>query len=178
MNNMNESDPQATRATDPAATRADSSGGAPGGRGAGGSGLFSYAPRPDSNAPQRGKAATPAPSSSRFCGACGARIEPGQTFCGQCGTPVAASGVFSAAMKATPSDSGHYVVGGYPQWGPADQDAPTVVDAPIRGGYGASSTGDASGRAVRVIVGVLCLLGSLISAIAAIVLAIITFSGK
>ena len=54
----------------------------------------------------------------------------------------------------------------------------TVVDAPIRGGYGASSTGDASGRAVRVIVGVLCLLGSLISAIAAIVLALITFSGK
>jgi hypothetical protein len=175
--NMNESDPQATKATDPAATRADSSGRAPGGARAGGSGLFAYAPRANSNAPKRGSAPTPAPAGSRFCGACGARLEPGQTFCGQCGTPVAASGVFSAQTTSGPSDSGHYVVGGYPEWNPDDRDAPTVVDAPIRGGYRAAG-GDASGRALRVIVGVLCLLGSLISAIAAIVLALITFSGR
>ena len=68
------------------------------------------------------------------------------------------------------------MVGGYPEWDPKDRDAPTVVDAPIRGGYRAPSTGDASGRALRIIVGVLCLLGSLISAIAAIVLALITFT--
>jgi hypothetical protein len=70
------------------------------------------------------------------------------------------------------------MVGGYPDWDPADRDAPTVVDAPIRGGYRAAPAGSDSGRALRVIFGVLCLLGSLISAIAAIVLALISFSGK
>ena len=177
---MNESDPQATRADDPAATRADGSSRAPGGVRAGGSGLFAYAPRTNGPAktPGRVSAATPAPASTRYCGACGAPIEPGQTFCGQCGTPVSASGVFSSGMTSVSSDSGHYIVGGYPEWDPEDRDAPTVVDAPIRGGYRAPSTTDASGRALRIIVGVLCLLGSLISAIAAIVLAIITFSPK
>src|SRR5215472_10533832 len=29
---------------------------------------------------------------SRYCGTCGARIEPGEVFCGQCGTPVGAGG--------------------------------------------------------------------------------------
>ena len=180
--NMNESDPQATRADDPAATRADGSLRAPGGLRAGGSGLFAYAPRSNgpanspANTPGRVSAATPAPASTRYCGACGARIEPGQTFCGQCGTPVSASGVFSSGMTSVSSDSGHYIVGGYPEWDPKDRDAPTVVDAPVRGGYRAPSTGDASGRALRIIVGVLCLLGSLISAIAAIVLAIISFA--
>ena len=175
---MNESDPQATRADDPAATRADGSSRAPGGLRAGGSGLFAYAPRTNGPAktPVRVSAATPAPASTRYCGACGARIEPGQTFCGQCGTPVSASGVFSSGMTSVSSDSGHYMVGGYPEWDPEDRDAPTVVDAPIRGGYRAPSTTDASGRALRIIVGVLCLLGSLISAIAAIVLAIISFA--
>jgi hypothetical protein len=179
---LNESDPQATNAADPAATRADAGSRAPGGVGAlraGGSGLFAYAPKPahtPSNTPGRVTAATPAPASTRFCGACGARIEPGQTFCGQCGTPVTASGVFSAAMSAAPSESGHYIVGSYPEWNPNDRDAPTVVDAPIRGGYRAASSGDTSGRALRVIVGVLCLLGSLVSAIAAIVLALTTFT--
>jgi hypothetical protein len=81
-------------------------------------------------------------------------------------------------MTSVSSDSGHYIVGGYPEWDPDDRDAPTVVDAPVRGGYRAPSSGDASGRALRIIVGVLCLLGSLVSAIAAIVLAIITFSPK
>jgi hypothetical protein len=81
-------------------------------------------------------------------------------------------------MTTVSSDSGHYTVGGYPDWDPADRDAPTVVDAPIRGGYRAAPTGSNSGRALRVIFGVLCLLGSLISAIAAIVLALISFSGK
>jgi hypothetical protein len=181
---MNESDPQATRADDPAATRADGSSHAPGGLRAGGSGLFAYAPRSNGPAngptktPGRVSAATPAPASTRYCGACGARIEPGQTFCGQCGTPVSASGVFSSGMTSVSSDSGHYIVGGYPEWDPEDRDAPTVVDAPIRGGYRAPLTGAASGRALRIIVGVLCLLGSLVSAIAAIVLAIITFSPK
>jgi hypothetical protein len=177
---MNESDPQATRADDPAATRADGTSRAPGGLRAGGSGLFAYAPRSNgpANTPGRVSSATPAPASTRYCGACGARIEPGQTFCGQCGTPVSASGVFSSGMTSVSSDSGHYIVGGYPEWDPDDRDAPTVVDAPIRGGYRAPSSGDASGRALRIIVGVLCLLGSLISAIAAIVLAIITFSPK
>lgn len=175
---MNESDPQATRADDPAATRADGSSRAPGGLRADGSGLFAYAPRSNgpANTPGRTSAATPAPASTRYCGACGARIEPGQTFCGQCGTPVSASGVFSSGMTSVSSDSGHYIVGGYPEWDPEDRDAPTVVDAPVRGGYRAPSTSDASGRALRVIVGVLCLLGSLISAIAAIVLALISFT--
>jgi hypothetical protein len=67
------------------------------------------------------------------------------------------------------------MVGGSPEWNPKDRDAPTVVDAPIRGGYRAT-TGDNSGRALRIIFGVLCLLGSLISAIAAIVVALVTFT--
>jgi hypothetical protein len=79
-------------------------------------------------------------------------------------------------MTSVSSDSGHYIVGGYPEWDPEDRDAPTVVDAPVRGGYRAPSTGAASGRALRIIVGVLCLLGSLISAIAAIVLAIVSLA--
>ena len=178
---MNESDPQATRADDPAATRADATSHAPGGLRAGGSGLFAYAPRTNgpantpTNTPGRISAATPAPVSTRYCGACGARIEPGQTFCGQCGTPVSASGVFSSGMTSVSSDSGHHMVGGYPEWDPNDRDAPTVVDAPIRGGYRAQAA-DSSGRALRIIVGVLCLLGSLITAIAAIVLALVTFT--
>jgi hypothetical protein len=177
---MNESDPQATKADDPAATRADAGARTPGALRAGGSGLFAYAPQTNrpSNTPGRINAATPAPTSTRFCGACGARIEPGQTFCGQCGTPVSASGVFSAASPAVTSESGHYIVGAYPEWDARDRDAPTVVDAPIRGGNRARPVENVSGRALRVIVGVLCLLGSLISAIAAIVLALITFSPK
>ena len=78
-------------------------------------------------------------------------------------------------MAAVSSDSGHYMVGGYPEWDPDDRDAPTVVDAPMRGGYRVQAA-DSSGRALRIIVGVLCLVGSLISAIAAIVLALITFT--
>ncbi len=144
----------------------------------------------------------------RFCGTCGARIEPGQAFCGQCGTPVRgmSGGSLSASQGGapTPSNPSRYQVGNSAGWHPDDGNAPTeeIRDLPP-GGYGRSGLRFQSGvpyqappysrsgggygtsvdqpvgpadtsRTVRMILGVLCLVGSLISAVAAIVLAIAT----
>jgi hypothetical protein len=143
----------------------------------------------------------------RYCGACGAPIEPGQAFCGQCGTPVPGlSGGARATSQAgapSPSNPSRYRVGDSPGWHPDDGNAPTeeIRDMLPPGGYGRSGLRMQSGapyqvppysrsgyggtsvdqpaapdtsRTLRMILGVMCLVGSLISAVAAIVLAVAT----
>jgi hypothetical protein len=149
---------------------------------------------------------TPASASSgtsRYCGACGARIEPGQAFCGQCGTPVRSESGALIPEPASPSPS-RYRIGNDLGWMPEDLNAPTEqipdMPAPVggygpsgvriqpglpyqgppysRSGYGATVDQQIgapdSSRTLRMILGVLCLVGSLISAVAAIVLALAT----
>jgi hypothetical protein len=134
-----------------------------------------------------------APSStSRFCGTCGARIVGNEAFCGQCGTPVGqGSGDFGTAMDARGSGPGQYGQRGG-TWAAADGDAPTeafvVSPAPgygrsgLNGPYGqaaytpggslAGQPADDSSRSVKTMFGVLCLVGSIVSAIAAVILAL------
>lgn len=156
---------------------------------------------PSGNQPLRG------PNSGggavQYCGACGARIEPGHAFCGQCGTPVrsVSGGGYGASQAGAPSPSNpsRFRVGDTPGWRPDDGNAPTeeIRDLPPQGAYGRSGSGVPyqappysrsgyggtsvdqpvaldSSRTLRMILGVLCLVGSLISAVAAIVLALIT----
>lgn len=135
---------------------------------------------------------TPAPAgatSTRYCGTCGAPLDPGRPFCGQCGTPVSTSGVNGGVnappMPASPSSSGLYrgSSAGWSGtgWDGSDGDAPTVAELPmddLYGGYSGRSAGavaDDSSRTLRLVVGILCLIGSFATAIAAIVLALATF---
>lgn len=126
-----------------------------------------------------------APASARFCGTCGAEIEPGHQFCGQCGTPVAE---FEApGNRPTLARRGTLPPAPYDDdtgpWSPADQDAPTEQFGPPFGyhntpyrqsGYGAAPDTPAGlSREARVFLGILCLLGALISGAGAIVLAFV-----
>lgn len=129
---------------------------------------------------------------ARYCGTCGARVEPGEAFCGQCGSPVGAGADYTRDM--TISGSAHYPAGatGAGAWGDADGDAlteaydfppPPVVAPYNRGGLSGGSYAparygvtpappSAASRTNRTIFGLLCLLGSLISAAGAVYLAI------
>jgi zinc ribbon protein len=136
--------------------------------------------------PPPGGRATPAPppAAGRFCGTCGARLEPGSAFCGQCGTPVTTSGVHSTKMRATSAGPGFYRASAGGAWDEADEadgDARTVAELPMEqvfggGGYADYAPADDNSRTQRLIFGVLCLIGSFVLAVAAIVLAIATFS--
>lgn len=144
-------------------------------------------PRYGSGAAQR----TSGPQgTARFCGTCGARIEPGEAFCGQCGSPVGAGADYTRDM--TVSDSSRYGATGSGTWGAGGGDAPTeaydyppppVVAPYNRGGlaggpytpsrFGASpALPAAASRTNRTLFGLLCLLGSLLSAAGAVYLAI------
>jgi hypothetical protein len=138
----------------------------------GGTNQYPRAPRTGVNAPPL----TPPPvvSTTRFCGTCGAPLEPGRPFCGQCGTPVSTSGVHSTAMNASPSSSGLYRGSGA-GWGALDSDAPTVAEMPMENLYGEMAAPDDTSRSLRILIGVLCLVGSFATAVAAIVLALHTF---
>jgi hypothetical protein len=157
--------------------------------------------RSSSPAPTRGTApsygatyggASPAPrgSTARFCGTCGARLEPGEAFCGQCGTPVGAGGDYTRNAPASPPS--RYYVGGKGPWaGSGDaytEEFTTPPEAPtppynrssgiggghyVPGGFGAPTPQPAAAdsRAGRLIFGLLCILGSLISAVGAVYLA-------
>jgi hypothetical protein len=132
-------------------------------------------------------------STSRYCGTCGARIAPGEAFCGQCGTPVGSgSGDFGTALNMPGGAPTRYHVGSGAEWSSAAGDAPTEAFAvsPLGGygrtpsmpygqsGYGPNSgmpqVGDASGssRTLRIVIGILCLAGSLVSAVAAVIIAV------
>ena len=131
---------------------------------------------------------------ARYCGTCGARIATGEAFCGQCGTPVGASGGDYGTVNMSAGPASRYQVGGT-GWTGASGDAPTeefiapppstYPHTPPGAGYmpptyasgqnmppmaGAAQTG--SGRTVRIVFGILCLAGSIGSAIAAVVLAV------
>lgn len=139
-----------------------------------------------------------ATSGGRFCGTCGARLESGTAFCGQCGSPVAAStasGLTFGASGLRPTSQQKYRVGGW-----SDDDGNDLTEAmtgmagaPAYNGYGRSGPGlpqsgapyhpagyapagqasqASSSRTTRLVVGVFCLIGSIISASAAIILAL------
>ena len=139
----------------------------------------------------------------RFCGSCGARIEPGQAFCGQCGTSI--SGTSGSDLPGTaqslaprPVAASRYQVGEGASWSTLDGDARTEMFAPsvaarnpyndygAAGGraqsgyppYGAGATPaptSSSARSTRIILGSVCLVGSAISAIGAIAIALLNF---
>jgi hypothetical protein len=138
------------------------------------------------------RSAPPAGASARYCGVCGARISADEVFCGQCGTPVGMPSGDYATVNG-PEGSRRYADERVDQWAPVQHDELTeayALAAPSGYGYGGSGrqyrpAGYASGyfntytqqvssgaRNVRIVVGILCLAGSLVSAAAAIVLAI------
>lgn len=123
-------------------------------------------------------------STSHFCGSCGARIEPGQQFCGQCGA-ASSFGVSSPEhgtelqrTRFTPAPSGSMSGA----WSTDEYDAPTEAfsDALPSLAPGYSSTGPRSygaqsrgvSREVRIVFGILCILGGLVSGAGAIILAL------
>lgn len=130
---------------------------------------------------------------ARYCGTCGARIATGEAFCGQCGTPVGASGGDYGTVNMAAGPASRYQVGGMGWAGSGD--APTEeYSAPLANGYphtqagipytppiyaggpgtppAGASAASGSGRTMRVVFGVLCLAGSIASAVAAVILAV------
>jgi hypothetical protein len=119
-------------------------------------------------------------SIARYCGACGARISGSEAFCGQCGTPV------GAPPGSYGGPAPRYHVGGTGNWTPEQGEAPTEAYIPSPGaGYAGSRPGAPyypvsqpgarqgnGGRTARIVIGVLCLMGSVGSAIAAVILAV------
>lgn len=144
---------------------------------------------PRTPAPPAGPATPPpaAAAPTRYCGTCGAPLDPGRPYCGQCGTPVSTSGVSAPGpgpMPSSPSNSDLYsgsnVSWSSDGWNDGDGDAPTVAELPMDDLYGRYAgpgpiDADDSSRSLRLVVGILCLLGSFATAIAAIVLALATF---
>jgi hypothetical protein len=128
---------------------------------------------------------------SRYCGTCGARIEPGEVFCGQCGTPVGSGGnSLGAYGGGRNSGSGRYQMEDEDVWSPGQGDAlteaiaPTPMPAhfgraaassPYSGTYASASGYDEAGseRTTRIVWGVLCLVVSLLLAAAAVGVAVL-----
>lgn len=130
---------------------------------------------------------------ARYCGTCGARIAAGEAFCGQCGTPVGASGGDFGTVNMGVGPGSRYQVGGT-GWTPGSGDAPTEeYAASLANAYprtqagipytpplyasgpnqpAAGAEGTESGRTVRIVFGVLCLAGSIVSAVVAVILAL------
>jgi hypothetical protein len=129
---------------------------------------------------------------SRYCGTCGARIEPGEVFCGQCGTPVGAGGnTLGAYGGGRSSGSGRYRMEEDDDvWSPGQGDALTeaippppnpaqfgrgVVSSPYSATYASVAGYDETGSArnTRIMWGILCLVASLLLAAAAVGVAVI-----
>ncbi len=149
------------------------------------------APRPRPT-PTRGAPHTPPVNgatgmtgTARYCGTCGARIAGDEAFCGQCGTPIGASGAgLGGAMDQQPT---RYQVGAGWQSGGGNDPTELYVAPPFNpyqhrsgipyqpAGYDPTAQHPASSsRTARIVFGILCLAGSLGSAVAAIVLALRT----
>ncbi|HEX6800449.1 MAG TPA: zinc ribbon domain-containing protein [Ktedonobacterales bacterium] len=176
----------ATRAADvlePKGTRAPRSGGA-------------TPPRPSTSAQYGASSAGTPPSprggtgTARFCGTCGARLEPGEAFCGQCGTPVSAAGDYTRNVPA--GSTSRYYVGGNGGWSGSNGDdyteAFTAPPLPAAAPYNRPSTAGGGpytppgfgaatppatdqSRTGRIVFGLLCILGSLVSAAGAVYIA-------
>ncbi len=131
----------------------------------------------------------------RYCGTCGARIERGEVFCGQCGTPVGTGRNTYTGQGIPTSAPARYVVGDDETWSPAHGSDLTeaimpsppppmpaqynrgVSGAPYNQAYGsapgyASPKTGQSNRTARVVWGVVCLVGSLVVAGAAVLVAL------
>ncbi|MGH2517952.1 MAG: zinc-ribbon domain-containing protein [Ktedonobacterales bacterium] len=143
--------------------------------------------------PPGGDALGTSAGTARYCGTCGARIATGEAFCGQCGTPVGTSGGDFGTVNMGVGPASRYQIGGT-GWTAGGGDAPTEeYAAPLGNGYprtqagmpytppmyasgpnqpAGGAAGDGSGRTVRIVFGVLCLAGSIASAITAVILAI------
>jgi hypothetical protein len=123
-------------------------------------------------------------STGQFCGSCGARIEPGEQFCGQCGAATsfgASSPEHGTELQRTrfPSAPSGSMSGA---WSSDEYDAPTeafsdaipslsaAYSSTGSGTYGAQSRG--MSREVRIVFGILCILGGLVSGVGAIILAL------
>lgn len=131
------------------------------------------------------------PPSSAFCGSCGAPFESGQQFCGRCGAPIAPSGGSGAdqgtVMRQSARDDDPYAPPpGSDPWAPNEFDAPTEEFSHMLGttpgGYQAGGYPGAPGYAtqpptdgsaeMRVVLGILCILGGLLSGVGAIIVAL------
>lgn len=153
-----------------------------------------YAGRPTRTSGPAGNGMGTTGGTARYCGTCGARIAAGEAFCGQCGTPVGASGGDYGTVNMPSGPASRYQVGGT-GWTPASGDDPTEeFIAPPSNAYPRTPPGAAympagytngqnmppmaaqngSGRTVRIVFGILCLAGSIGSAVAAVVLAVQT----
>lgn len=109
-----------------------------------------------------------------FCGNCGAPIQHGRTFCGKCGAPVTRGGV-----GQTTASSRHVAYDIPPPWRPEDREAPTQLDIQASGGAAQAATGlTPQQRAIRIGLGILCLLGSLVTAVLAILQLVSAVGGK
>jgi len=141
-----------------------------------------------------------ATSGGRFCGTCGARLESGTAFCGQCGTPVStgtASGLTFGASGLRATGQEQYRVGGWSDDDGNELTEAMIPDATGYNGFGRSGVGQglpyggapyhptgympargsatpSSSRTTRLVVGILCLVGSVVSASAAVILALTT----
>lgn len=136
------------------------------------------------------RAPTTTGTPARFCGTCGARITGNEAFCGQCGTPVSASMADAGtAFRAPATGAARFQADADGPWQSADGDAPTEAFLPpasaygrgarptaypMDGGYSAARAPETSGsgRSVRIVLGILCLVGSLASAAGALLLAL------
>lgn len=137
--------------------------------------------------PPSTRARTSASGAGRFCGTCGARVAPGEMYCGQCGSPVGQlNGTMTSRVGAPMTLAGGTAAG----WSEAEGDAPTEAFAASQRGFsrpggatafptgrygqqtGVQAAAPSSTRTMRVIFGVLCLAGSLVSAAAAVIVAL------
>lgn len=155
-------------------------------------------PRPGqpsrTSGPASGSSMGTSAGTARYCGTCGARIATGEAFCGQCGTPVGASGGDFGTVNMPAGTASRYQIGGT-GWSTGGGDAPTEEwAAPLANGYPRTQAGapytppmyasgpnispasapgaGGSGRTTRIAFGVLCLVGSIVSAVAAVILAV------
>jgi hypothetical protein len=136
-------------------------------------------------------------SGGRFCGTCGARLESGTAFCGQCGTPVAgttANGLTYEGSSLRQPGQEQYRVGGWSE-GDGNDLTEQMPGATGYNGFGRTGVGPdlpyggapyhpsgylparpasdtRSSSSTRLIIGVICLVASIISASTAIILAL------
>ena len=136
-------------------------------------------------------------SGGRFCGTCGARLDSGTAFCGQCGTPVAGAttnGLTVEGSNLRQSGQEQYRVGGWSDDGGNDL-TEAMPGATGYNGFGRTGVGPGlpyggapyhpngymperpesvirSSSSTRLIIGVVCIIASIISASTAIILAL------
>lgn len=133
------------------------------------------------------RARTSAGGTGRFCGTCGARVAPGEMYCGQCGSPVGQLTGTATGRVAAPATLSNGAATG---WSDVEGDAPTEAFVVSQRGYsrpgaatpfptgrygqpsGVQAPATSSTRTMRVIFGMLCLVGSLVSAAAAVIVAL------